>query len=132
MSPGGNAVLCAVGDGTDQATVIASGSLPLPQGAQPWTPYGMLTPPRQATGNGDGLSATCDPVDKRGWERRYHHVILVMDREGNKVQWWQDKDALFHAIEKVDKACENCHLHYWYPNDKRAVQQAKEDGGVID
>jgi len=44
----------------------------------------------------------------------------------------KDKDALFHAIEKVDKACENCHLHYWYPNDKRAVQQAKEDGGVID
>jgi cytochrome c556 len=44
----------------------------------------------------------------------------------------RDKDALFHAIEKVDKACENCHLHYWYPNDKRAVQQAKEDGGVLD
>ena len=44
----------------------------------------------------------------------------------------KDKDALFHAIEQVDKACENCHLHYWYPNDKRAVQQAKENGGVID
>jgi cytochrome c556 len=42
----------------------------------------------------------------------------------------KDKDALFHAIEKVDKACENCHLHYWYPNDKRALQQAKEDGSV--
>jgi len=42
----------------------------------------------------------------------------------------KDKDALFKAIEKVDKACENCHLHYWYPNDKRAVQQAKEDGGL--
>src|SRR5262245_24341360 len=28
----------------------------------------------------------------------------------------KDTDALFHAIESIDKACENCHLHYWYPN----------------
>jgi hypothetical protein len=42
----------------------------------------------------------------------------------------KDKNALFQAIEKVDKACENCHLHYWYPNDKRAVEAAKETGGV--
>jgi hypothetical protein len=43
----------------------------------------------------------------------------------------KDKDALFHAIDGIDKACENCHLHYWYPNDKRAQQAAKEDG-IID
>ncbi|HEX5108227.1 MAG TPA: cytochrome c [Vicinamibacterales bacterium] len=43
----------------------------------------------------------------------------------------KDKDALFKAIESVDRACENCHLHYWYPNDKRAVQSAKESG-VLD
>jgi cytochrome c556 len=42
----------------------------------------------------------------------------------------KDKDALFHAIESIDKACENCHLHYWYPNDQRAQQAAKEDGIV--
>ena len=40
----------------------------------------------------------------------------------------KDKDALFHAIDAIDKACENCHLHYWYPNDKRAREAAKEDG----
>ncbi len=40
----------------------------------------------------------------------------------------KDKDALFKAIESVDKACENCHLHYWYPNDKRAQEAAKEQG----
>jgi hypothetical protein len=40
----------------------------------------------------------------------------------------KDKDALFHAIDGIDKACENCHLHYWYPNDQRAHQAAKEDG----
>ena len=42
----------------------------------------------------------------------------------------KDKDALFKSIDSIDKACENCHLHYWYPNDKRAQQAAKEDGIV--
>ena len=40
----------------------------------------------------------------------------------------KDKDALFHALDGIDKACESCHLHYWYPNDKRAQEAAKEDG----
>jgi hypothetical protein len=40
----------------------------------------------------------------------------------------KDKAALLRAIDGIDKACENCHLHYWYPNDKRAQQAAKEDG----
>ena len=42
----------------------------------------------------------------------------------------KDKDALFHSIESIDKACENCHLHYWYPNDKRAQEAAKQEGNV--
>jgi hypothetical protein len=40
----------------------------------------------------------------------------------------KNKDDLFRAIDGIDKACENCHLHYWYPNDKRAQEAAKEDG----
>lgn len=40
----------------------------------------------------------------------------------------KDKDALFKAIDGIDKACENCHLHYWYPNDKRAQEAARENG----
>ena len=39
----------------------------------------------------------------------------------------KDKAALFHSIESIDKACENCHLHYWYPNDKRAQEAAKQE-----
>ena len=42
----------------------------------------------------------------------------------------KDKDALFQSIESLDKACENCHLHYWYPNDKRAQEAAKQEGIV--
>jgi len=47
---------------------------------------------------------------------------------GMKAVDARDKDALFKAIDDVNKACENCHLHYWYPNDKRAQEIAKEEG----
>lgn len=43
-----------------------------------------------------------------------------------------DSKALFGAITGIDKACESCHLHYWYPNDQRAHQAAKEEGGIIE
>jgi uncharacterized protein DUF6644 len=44
----------------------------------------------------------------------------------------RDTKALFAAITAIDKACESCHLHYWYPNDKRAHQAAQEEGGIIE
>ena len=40
----------------------------------------------------------------------------------------RDVKALFSAIEKIDRACENCHLHYWYPKDSRAISEAKKSG----
>jgi len=40
----------------------------------------------------------------------------------------KDKDALLLGLDGIDKACESCHLRYWYPNDKRAQQAATEDG----
>ena len=39
----------------------------------------------------------------------------------------RDKKALFEACEQIDKACESCHLHYWYPNDKRAQEAARQN-----
>jgi len=30
-------------------------------------------------------------------------------------------EALFDAGSDIDRACENCHLEYWYPGDKKAV-----------
>jgi hypothetical protein len=40
----------------------------------------------------------------------------------------KDKDALLNALNGIDVACEGCHVRYWYPNDQRAVQAAKEAG----
>ncbi len=50
---------------------------------------------------------------------------------GMKAAEAKDPKALFVAISGIDKACESCHLHYWYPNDQRAHQAAKEEGGII-
>jgi hypothetical protein len=51
---------------------------------------------------------------------------------GMKAAEAQDTKSLFTAITAVDKACESCHLHYWYPKDARAHQAAKEEGGIIE
>jgi hypothetical protein len=40
----------------------------------------------------------------------------------------KDKDALLIGLDAIDKACESCHLRYWYPKDKRAQEAAKQDG----
>jgi NHL repeat len=80
----------------DRIWIAMRGELPLPPGAKPWTPYGMLNPTRgNATGNDDGSTATCDPEPKRGWERRYHHVLFVVDRNGKQVDYWPEYDKLF-------------------------------------
>lgn len=33
----------------------------------------------------------------------------------------RDTDALFNIGSEIDKACESCHLEYWYPGDREAV-----------
>ncbi len=40
----------------------------------------------------------------------------------------KNKDALFQAEDGIDKACESCHIHYWYPNDQRARAIAESEG----
>ena len=34
----------------------------------------------------------------------------------------KDVNELFEAGEDLDKACESCHLEYWYPGDRPAVE----------
>src|SRR6185503_21275999 len=50
----------------DRIWIAMRGELPLPKGAAPWTPYVPLNPSRgNATGNGDGITATCGDEPKR-------------------------------------------------------------------
>jgi sugar lactone lactonase YvrE len=103
------------------------GELPLPPGAKPWTPYGMLNPTRgNATGNDDGSNATCDPEAKRGWERRYHHVLFVVDRNGKQVEYWPQYDKLFdmkcgRGPHKIKMSPYDPEKHVWVIDDQLHV-----------
>jgi DNA-binding beta-propeller fold protein YncE len=81
----------------DRIWVAQRGELPLPSDAKPWTPYAALTPSRGiANSNTDGLTATCEKTTNlRGWERRFEHVIFVVDRNGALVDEWPQHDKLF-------------------------------------
>lgn len=41
--------------------------------------------------------------------------------EAVQVAKARDFDGLFKVGDRVDKACEACHLEYWYPGDRDAV-----------
>ena len=43
----------------------------------------------------------------------------------------KDADALFDAGSRLDKACENCHLEYWYPGDRKAVLEDEAKRATI-
>jgi hypothetical protein len=40
----------------------------------------------------------------------------------------RDADQLFTAGSALDMACENCHLEYWYPGDKKTVLEDQKKG----
>jgi len=52
---------------------------------------------------------------------------ILQDAAQTALQAIDAKNAkgLFDAAGQLDKACENCHLHYWYPNDTRAQEAYK-------
>lgn len=65
--------------------IAQRGERPLPPGAKPWTIGTMLIPPRSDSGRDDYGGA-------RGWERRWHHNIFAVDRDGKAVVEWLHLD----------------------------------------
>lgn len=54
--------------------------------------------------------------DREGWNRLagdLHNISLKVLEIVDK----KDAQALFDIGEDLDKACENCHRAYWYPNE---------------
>jgi hypothetical protein len=59
-----------------------------------------------------------DPVLWDAKIQALRNVALEVLDVANK----KDTKALFEAGEDLDKACEACHLEYWYPGDRKAVE----------
>jgi hypothetical protein len=125
----------------DRIWIAQRGELPLPKGAKPWTPYGALTGPMargNATGNGDGLSATCEAVEKRGWERRWHHSVFVVDRDGKLVQDWPHLEKMFaqdkcgRGPHKIKMNPYDAEKHVWIIDDQQhVIWKFTNDGKLV-
>jgi len=61
------------------------------------------------------------------FDKRALRLKAAADRAAQAAQA-HDGPGLYKALDGIDKACESCHLHYFYPNDMRAWVAAKEDG----
>ena len=122
----------------DRIWFAMRGELPLPPGTPAWTPYALLDPHRgNATGNPDGQNATCEPNVKRGWERRMHHVIFVLDRNGNQVQHWAQHDNLFEGPcgrgpHKIKMSPYDSQKHVWVIDDQlHVIYKFSYDGKLV-
>jgi hypothetical protein len=122
----------------DRIWIAQRGELPLPAGAAPWTPYGALTPPRTATGNGDGISATCGNAAVRGWERRWEHSIIIVDRNGKMVDEWPHLDKMFGQLpcgrgpHKIKINPYDPEKHIWIFDDQlHVIYRFTHDGKLV-
>ena len=116
----------------DRIWIAQRGELPMPKDskAKPWTPYGMLQPPRTANG-GDDTDGT------RGWERRYHHSIIVVDRNGKLVDHWPQAEALFNhkgarGPHKIKMSPYDPEKHVWIFDDNlHQIHKFTYDGKLV-
>jgi hypothetical protein len=125
----------------DRIWIAQRGELPLPKGAKPWTPYGMLTGQMargNATGNGDGLSATCESAEKRGWERRWHHSVFIVDRDGKLVDEWPFMEKMFaqdrcgRGPHKIKMNPYDAEKHVWIIDDQQhIIWKFTHDGKLV-
>ena len=58
-----------------------------------------------------------DPASFRRFAAKLADAALVALKAADA----KDVDGLFDAGDLIDKACENCHLKYWYPKEKPAA-----------
>src|SRR5262249_9981838 len=66
--------------------------------------------------------------DRASW---YKHAQALHDATAEVMKYIDMKDAqmLLNTSDKIDAACENCHLQYWYPNEKRPAAEATQKAG---
>lgn len=59
-------------------------------------------------------------ADRAKWNRHADELRSVALEVLDTVKA-KNSDQLFDLGGKLDKACENCHLEYWYPGDRKAL-----------
>jgi len=57
--------------------------------------------------------------DRASWNK-YAQGLHDATMEAFKAIEAKDAEGLLNSGDGIDNACEKCHLHYWYPNEKPA------------
>ena len=65
------------------------------------------------------------------WEAKIE-ALRNSAREVMEIADKRDAKALFEASADLDMACEACHLEYWYPGDRQAVEDDARQRARID
>jgi len=55
--------------------------------------------------------------DRASWNK-YAQALHDATMEAFKAIEAKDAEALLNSGDGIDNACEKCHLHYWYPNER--------------
>ena len=66
--------------------------------------------------------------DRASW---YKHAQALHDATMEVMKFIEMKDApgLLNTSDKIDTACENCHLQYWYPNERKPEAAPSQKSG---
>ena len=70
-------------------------------------------------------------ADRPRWDQHADQLRTVALASLDTVRK-RNTDALFTVGNDIDTACENCHLAYWYPGDKPAVDRMKNSRVTFD
>ena len=62
--------------------------------------------------------------DRGAWIK-FAHGLHDATMESLKAIDKKDAEGLLNTGDGIDKACENCHLKYWYPNEAKNQQQTQ-------
>jgi sugar lactone lactonase YvrE len=110
--------------------IATRGELPLPPGNEPWTPYALIEPFR-------GNAPPTDDNGNRGYERRYLHVMIAVNSEGDLVEYWPQHDELFdvrggRGPHKIKISPYDPEKHIWVIDDNlHLIHKFTYDGELV-
>jgi cytochrome c556 len=58
--------------------------------------------------------------DRASWNK-YLQALHDATMDSFKAIEAKDAEGLLNTSDRIDTACENCHKHYWYPDEKPAA-----------
>ena len=114
----------------DKIWIATRGELPLPPGNAPWTPYALIEPSR-------GNAPPTDDDGSRGYERRYVHVIIAVNSDGDLVEYWPQHDELFdvrggRGPHKIKISPYDPEKHIWIVDDNlHQIHKFTYDGELL-